>query len=108
MYRFYSPRVRSIDRRACKISTPFLALVSIEIAIRCPALMPSPEIACKVAYSSFRGQLRTLTHCKSKTSIECKKAPFVIGVDLWEGDATKHFSVKEKGFSVKRGEAFSE
>ena len=24
---------------------------------------------------------------------------------FWEGDATKHFSVKKKGFSVKRGEA---
>ena len=28
-----------------------------------------------------------------------------IRADFWEGDATKHFSVKEKGFSVKRGEA---
>ena len=25
--------------------------------------------------------------------------------DFWEGDATKQFSVKKKGFSVKRGEA---
>ena len=32
----------------------------------------------------------------------------VIGADFWEGDPTKHFSVKKKGFSVKRGEGFSE
>ena len=25
--------------------------------------------------------------------------------EFWEGDATKHYSVKKKGFSVKRGEA---
>ena len=25
--------------------------------------------------------------------------------DFWEGDATKHFSVKKKGVSVKGGEA---
>ena len=28
--------------------------------------------------------------------------------DFWAGDPTKHFSVKKKGFSVKRGEGFSE
>ena len=28
-----------------------------------------------------------------------------IRADFWEGDATKPCSVKEKGFSVKRGEA---
>ena len=28
-----------------------------------------------------------------------------IRADFWEGDATKHFSVKKKGFSVKRREA---
>ena len=33
--------------------------------------------------------------------------PWFLGADFWEGDATKHVSVK-KGFSVKRGEAFSE
>ena len=26
-----------------------------------------------------------------------------VGADFWEGDATKLFSVKKKGFSVKRG-----
>ena len=30
--------------------------------------------------------------------------PFV-RADFWEGDATKHFSVEKKGFSVKRREA---
>ena len=30
------------------------------------------------------------------------------GADFWEGDPTKHFSVKKKGSSVKRGEGFSE
>ena len=29
----------------------------------------------------------------------------IIRADFWEGDATKHFSVKKRGFSVKRGEA---
>ena len=29
----------------------------------------------------------------------------VFRADFWEGDATKRFSVKKKGFSVKRGEA---
>ena len=28
----------------------------------------------------------------------------LLRADFWEGDATKHFSVKKKGFSVKRGE----
>ena len=33
-----------------------------------------------------------------------------LGADFWAGDPTKHFSVKKKkkGFSVKRGEGFSE
>ena len=31
-----------------------------------------------------------------------------IGADFWAGDPTKHFSVKKKGFSMKRGEGFSE
>ena len=26
-----------------------------------------------------------------------------VGADLWEGDATKHFSVKKRGFQWKRG-----
>ena len=29
----------------------------------------------------------------------------LVGADFWEGDATKHFSVENMGFSVKRGEA---
>ena len=32
----------------------------------------------------------------------------LIGADFWEGDATKHFSVNKKGFSVKGGRQFSE
>ena len=32
----------------------------------------------------------------------------VLGADFWAGDPTKHFSVKKKGFSVKRGEGFGE
>ena len=28
-----------------------------------------------------------------------------IRADFWGGDATKHFSVRKKGFSLKRGEA---
>ena len=31
-----------------------------------------------------------------------------VGADFWAGDPTKHFSVKKKGFSVKRGEGFNE
>ena len=31
-----------------------------------------------------------------------------IGADFWEGDATKHFSVKKRVFSVKGGRQFSE
>ena len=31
----------------------------------------------------------------------------MLGTDSWEGDETKHFSEKNKGFSVKGGEAFS-
>ena len=31
-----------------------------------------------------------------------------VGAEFWEGDPTKHFLVKNKGFSVKRGEGFSE
>ena len=31
-----------------------------------------------------------------------------LGADFWEVVAMKHFSVKKKGFSVERGEAFSE
>ena len=33
---------------------------------------------------------------------------FQVGADFGAGDPTKHFSVKKKGFSVKRGEGFSE
>ena len=32
----------------------------------------------------------------------------LLGADFWAEDATKRFSVKKKGFSVKRGEGFSE
>ena len=31
-----------------------------------------------------------------------------LGADFWAGDPTKHSSMKKKGFSVKRGEGFSE
>ena len=30
---------------------------------------------------------------------------YILRADFWEGDATKHFSVKKEGFPVKRGEA---
>ena len=40
--------------------------------------------------------------CKGYSMIANKR---LLGADFWEGDATKHFSVKKKGFSVKRGEA---
>ena len=32
----------------------------------------------------------------------------MLGADFWAGDPTKHFLVKNKGFSVKKGEGFSE
>ena len=31
-----------------------------------------------------------------------------LGADFWEGDVTKHSSVKKMWFSVERGEGFSE
>ena len=37
-------------------------------------------------------------------SLQVPKIP-KFRADFWEGDVTKHFSVKKKGFSVKRGEA---
>ena len=42
-----------------------------------------------------------------KPNVSPKLQP-LIGADFWAGDPTKHFSVKRKGFSVKRGEGFSE
>ena len=32
----------------------------------------------------------------------------IVRADFWEVDPTKHFSLKKKGFSVKRREGFSE
>ena len=31
-----------------------------------------------------------------------------VGADFWEGDPTKHFSVKKKGVFSEKGEGFSE
>ena len=45
--------------------------------------------------------------CPLRCPLKCPRL-HCIGADFWAGDPTKHFSVKRKGFSVKRGEGFSE
>ena len=39
---------------------------------------------------------------------ESRSKPHCVGADFWAGDPTKQFSVKKKGFSMKRGEGFGE
>ena len=63
------------------------------------------------AHSPLRRFLDTLSHCKQRSSIVSENARTVIRADYWDGDATKHFSVKKwvffseegRGNSVTRG-----
>ena len=46
--------------------------------------------------------------CEVSETCQEPISPHCLGADFGEVVATKHCSVKKKGFSVKRGEAFSE
>ena len=57
------------------------------------------------SHSIFHDDVHARFQEKTSRQHFCKPCRDVsIGADFWEGDATKHFSVKKR-FSVKRGEA---
>ena len=69
---------------------------------------------CVSAPLGFREGLNTVSECTKIARFSAAAAAIFTAPPknsepiFWAGDPTKHFSVKKKGFSVKRGEGFSE
>ena len=66
--------------------------------------LPAPEMP---AFPGYRGT--DLSFCPGTSARMTPGRPRdVFRADFWEGDATKHFSVKKGLFSEKGGRQFSE
>ena len=103
-------------RGPCETSTclhGFWVGLEITLAPKISLKMPPQKFASPPAREGFSSSFKTAIIERQKLSQGGKKlsqgnfclAASRLGADFWEGDVTKHFSVKKKGVSVKRGEA---
>ena len=84
---------------------PRLVVVIVIVVRRCPLSV----VHCLSSAAVATATVATATVAAIMLAGACPQEPNKHRkADFWTGDPTKHSSVKKKGFSVKRGEGFSE